>query len=57
MKIEQTKKLAVNSSKQYFELVDRTDQVCSRQCFEVVDGTDQVSNIPTYLLQGDADLV
>ena len=42
MKIEQTKKLAVNSSKQYFELVDRTDQV---------------SNIPTYLLQSDADLV
>ncbi|COR57521.1 N-ethylammeline chlorohydrolase [Streptococcus pneumoniae] len=45
MKIkEQTRKLAAGCSKQYFEIVDRTDEVSSKHCFEVVDRTDEVSN-------------
>ena len=44
MKIkEQTRKLAVDSSKHYFEVVDKTDEVSSKHCFEVVDRTDEVS--------------
>ena len=40
MKIkEQTRKLAVDSSKHYFEVVDKTDEVSSKHCFEVVDGS------------------
>ena len=56
MKIkEQTRKLATGCSKQYFEVVDRTDEVSSKHCFEVTDRTDEVSNI--YLRQGEADVV
>ena len=71
MKIkEQTRKLAIDSSKPCFEAADTTDRVSSRSCFEVVyktdrvslkfcfeaaDKSDQVSN--RYLGQGDADLV
>ena len=45
MKIkEQTRKLAVGCSKQYFEVVDRTDEVSSKHGFEVVNETDEVSN-------------
>ncbi|CJC48374.1 hypothetical protein [Streptococcus pneumoniae] len=45
MKIkEQTRKLAAGCSKQYFEIVDRTDEVSSKHGFEVVDETDEVSN-------------
>ena len=45
MKIkEQTRKLAVDSSKHCFEVVDRTDEVSSKHCFEVVDKTDEVSS-------------
>ena len=45
MKIkEQTRKLAVDSSKHCFEVVDETDEVSSKHCFEVVDRTDEVSN-------------
>ena len=48
MKIkEQTRKLAAGCSKEYFEVVDRTDEVSSKQCFEVVDKTDEVSHIYT----------
>ncbi|WP_257994468.1 hypothetical protein [Streptococcus sp. UMB0029] len=48
MKIkEQTRKLAVDSSKHCFEVVDKTDEVSSKHCFEVVDRTDEVSNIYT----------
>ena len=44
MKIkEQTRKQAVDSSKYYFEVVDKTDEVSSKHCFEVVDRTDEVS--------------
>ena len=46
MKIkEQTRKLATDSSKHYFEAADKTDEVSSKHCFEVVDKTDEVSNI------------
>ncbi|WP_262081181.1 MULTISPECIES: hypothetical protein [unclassified Streptococcus] len=56
MKIkEQTRKLAIDSSKPCFEAADKTDRVSSKPCFEVVYKTDQVSN--RYLGQGDADLV
>ena len=71
MKIkEQTRKLAVDSSKHYFEVVDktdevsskhvfevvdRTDEVSSKHCFEVVDRTDEVSYI--YLRQSETDVV
>ena len=56
MKIkEQTRKLATDSSKHYFEAADKTDEVSSKHCFEVVDKTDEVSNI--YLLQGEANVV
>ena len=45
MKIkEQTKKLAIDSSKHCFEVVDKTDEVSSKHCFEVVDRTDEVSS-------------
>ncbi len=45
MKIkEQTRKLAVDSSKHCFEVVDNTDEVSSKHCFEVVDRTDEVSS-------------
>ncbi|MCC0092525.1 hypothetical protein [Streptococcus mitis] len=45
MKIkEQTRKLAVDSSKHCFEVVDKTDEVSSKHCFEVVDKTDEVSS-------------
>ncbi|MDS2346191.1 chlorohydrolase [Streptococcus pneumoniae] len=45
MKIkEQTRKLAAGCSKQYFEVVDRTDEVSSKHRFEVVDRTDEVSS-------------
>ena len=45
MKIkEQTKKLAIDSSKHCFEVVDKTDEVSSKHCFEVVDRTDEVNN-------------
>ena len=45
MKIkEQTRKLAADCSKHYFEVVDKTDEVSSKHCFEVVDRTDEVSN-------------
>ncbi|EID70688.1 hypothetical protein [Streptococcus pseudopneumoniae] len=45
MKIkEQTRKLAAGCSKQYFEVVDKTDEVSSKHGFEVVDKTDEVSN-------------
>ena len=38
MKIkEQTRKLAVDSSKHCFEVVDNTDEVSSKHGFEVVD--------------------
>ena len=48
MKIkEQTRKLATDSSKHYFEAADKTDEVSSKHCFEVVDKTDEVSNIYT----------
>ena len=48
MKIkEQTKKLATDSSKQCFEIVDKTDEVSSKHCFEVVDRTDEVSYLYT----------
>ena len=40
---EQTRKLAVDSSKQCFEVVDKTDEVSSKHCFEVVDRTGEVS--------------
>ena len=44
MKIkEQTRKLAIDSSKHCFEVVDRTDEVSTKHCFEVVDRTDEVS--------------
>ena len=44
MKIkEQTRKLAVDSSKHCFQVVDKTDEVSSKHCFEVVDRTDEVS--------------
>ena len=40
MKIkEQTRKLAVDCSKQRFEVVDKTDKVSSKYCFEVADGS------------------
>ena len=56
MKIkEQTRKLAIDSSKPCFEAADTTDRVSSKPCFEAADKTDQVSN--RYLGQGDADLV
>ena len=71
MKIkEQTRKLAIDSSKSCFEAADKTDRVSSKPCFEVAyntdrvslkfcfeaaDKIDQVSN--RYLGQGDADLV
>ena len=46
MKIkEQTRKLAAGYPKQYFEVVDRTDEVSSKHGFEVVDETDEVSHI------------
>ena len=46
MKIkEQTRKLAAAYPKQYFEVVDRTDEVSSKHGFEVVDETDEVSHI------------
>ena len=45
MKInEQTRKLAVDSSKHCFEVVDKTDEVSSKHCFEVADRTDEVSS-------------
>ncbi|WP_088847063.1 hypothetical protein [Streptococcus pneumoniae] len=44
---EQTRKLAVVSSKHCFKVVDGTDVVSSKHCFEVVDETDEVSN-PIY---------
>ena len=45
MKIkEQTRKLAAGYPKQYFEVVDETDEVSSKHSFEVVDRTDEVSN-------------
>ncbi|CKI52802.1 chlorohydrolase [Streptococcus pneumoniae] len=58
MKIkEQTRKLAAGCSKQCFEVMDRTDEVCSKHRFGVldtltksaqntvvVDRTDEVSN-------------
>ena len=45
MKIkEQTRRLAVDSSKHCFEVVDKTDEVSSKHCFEVVDRTDEVSS-------------
>ncbi|VOB02745.1 chlorohydrolase [Streptococcus pneumoniae] len=45
MKIkDQTRKLAAGCSKQYFEVVDRTDEVSSKHRFEVVDRTDEVSS-------------
>ena len=45
MKIrEQTRKLAADCSKHWFEVVDKTDEVSSKHCFEVVDETDEVSN-------------
>ncbi|CZE33841.1 chlorohydrolase [Streptococcus pneumoniae] len=48
MKIkDQTRKLAVVSSKHCFEVGDRTDEVSSKHCFEVADRTDEVSNIYT----------
>ena len=48
MKIkEQTRKLATDSSKHYFEAADKTDEVSSKHCFEVVDKPDEVSNIST----------
>ena len=48
MKIKaQTRKLAADCSKHYFEVADKTDEVSSKHSFEVVDGTDEVSNIPT----------
>ncbi|WP_257643002.1 hypothetical protein [Streptococcus pneumoniae] len=37
----------MGSSKHCFEVVDRTDVVCSKHCFEVVDTTDEVSHICT----------
>ena len=52
---EQTRKLAVDSSKHCFEVVDKTDEVSSKHCFEVVDRTDEVSYI--YLRQSEADVV
>ena len=46
MKIKkQTRKLAAGYPKQYFEVVDRTDEVSSKHGFEVVDETDEVSHI------------
>ena len=40
MKIEvQTRKLAADCSKHYFEVVDETDEVSSKPCFEVADGS------------------
>jgi len=40
MKIkEQTRKLDAGFSKQYFEVVNRTDEVSSKYCFEVADGS------------------
>ena len=45
MKIkEQTRKLAVDSSKHCFEVVDKTDKVSSKHCFEVADRTDEVKS-------------
>ena len=56
MKIkEQTRKLATDSSKHYFEAADKTDEVSSKHCFEVVDGTDVVSIL--HIRQGEADVV
>ena len=48
MKIkEQSRELATDSSKHYFEAAHKTDEVSSKHCFEVVDKTDEVSNIST----------
>ena len=45
MKIkEQTRKLAIDSSKHCFEVVDKTDKVSSKHVFEVVDKTDEASS-------------
>ena len=45
MKIkEQTRKLATDSSKHYFEAADKTDEVSSKHCFEAADKTDEVSS-------------
>ena len=45
MKIkEQTSKLAIDSSKHCFEVIDKTDEVSSKHVFEVVDKTYEVSN-------------
>ncbi|HGZ3770648.1 TPA: hypothetical protein ACOKVB_001534 [Streptococcus pneumoniae] len=45
MKIkDQTRKLAADCSKHYFEVVDKTDEVSSKHRFEVVDRTDEVSS-------------
>ena len=45
MKIkDQTRKLAADCSKHYFEVVDKTDEVSSKHRFEVVDKTDEVSS-------------
>ena len=56
MKIkEQIRKLAVESSKHCFEVVDKTDEVSSKHCFEVTDRTDEVST-HTYG-KGEANVV
>ena len=45
MKIKaQTRNLAADCSKHYFEVVDKTDEVSSKHRFEVVDRTDEVSS-------------
>ena len=45
MKIkEQTSKLAIDSSKHCFEVIDKTDEVSSKHVFEVIDKTDEVSS-------------
>ena len=41
---EQTRKLIPDSSKHYFEVVDKADEVSSKYCFEVVDKADKVSS-------------
>ena len=71
MKIkEQTSKLAIDSSKHCFEVIDKTDEVSSKHVFEVVDKTDEVSSKHCfevvdrtdevgiiYIWQGEADVV
>ncbi|CKB23483.1 chlorohydrolase [Streptococcus pneumoniae] len=58
MKIkEQTRKLAAGCSKQYFEIMDRTDEVSSKHRFKVVDRTDEVSSKHCFEVMDRTDVV